>query len=84
MRTSLPVTDVENPITDEALIVFKTDLNGSRTYFNDQFASASPRPRSWLGVLRSEGGFHPAQFPLARRSTPRRRQPAWPSSRCRC
>ena len=37
MRTNLPVTDVEYPITDETLIVSKTDLKGKLSYFNDQF-----------------------------------------------
>ena len=41
MRTNLPVTDVEYPITDETLIVSKTDLKGKLTYFNDQFVDAS-------------------------------------------
>jgi len=41
MRTNLPVTNVEYPITDETLIVSKTDLKGKLTYFNDQFVDAS-------------------------------------------
>jgi aerotaxis receptor len=41
MRTNLPVTDVEHPITDETLIVSKTDTKGKLTYFNDQFVFAS-------------------------------------------
>jgi PAS domain S-box-containing protein len=41
MRTNLPVTDVEYPITDETIIVSKTDLKGRLTYFNDQFVDAS-------------------------------------------
>jgi aerotaxis receptor len=41
MRTNLPVTAVEYPITDETLIVSKTDLKGRLTYFNDQFVQAS-------------------------------------------
>ena len=41
MRTNLPVTNVEYPITDETLIVSKTDLKGKLTYFNDQFVAAS-------------------------------------------
>jgi len=41
MRTNLPVTDVEYPITDETLIVSKTDTKGRLTYFNDQFVHAS-------------------------------------------
>ncbi|MES2193872.1 MAG: methyl-accepting chemotaxis protein [Pseudomonadota bacterium] len=41
MRNNLPVTHVEYPITDETLIVSKTDLKGRLTYFNDQFVEAS-------------------------------------------
>lgn len=41
MRTNLPVTDVEYTITDETLIVSKTDIKGKLTYFNDQFVAAS-------------------------------------------
>ncbi|MGZ5875787.1 MAG: methyl-accepting chemotaxis protein [Bradyrhizobium sp.] len=41
MRTNLPVTNVEYPITDETLIVSKTDLKGKLIYFNDQFVAAS-------------------------------------------
>ncbi len=41
MRTNLPVTDVEYPITDQTLIVSKTDTKGKLTYFNDQFVDAS-------------------------------------------
>ncbi len=41
MRTNLPVTATEYPITDETLIVSKTDLKGKLTYFNDQFVQAS-------------------------------------------
>jgi PAS domain S-box-containing protein len=41
MRTNLPVTNVEYPITDETLIVSKTDLKGKLIYFNDQFVQAS-------------------------------------------
>ncbi len=41
MRSNLPVTHVEYPITDETLIVSKTDLKGKLTYFNDQFVDAS-------------------------------------------
>jgi PAS domain S-box-containing protein len=41
MRTNLPVTTVEYPITDETLIVSKTDAKGGLTYFNDQFVAAS-------------------------------------------
>ncbi len=41
MRTNLPVTNVEYPITDETLIVSKTDTKGKLTYFNQQFVDAS-------------------------------------------
>ncbi len=41
MRNNLPVTQVEYRITDETLIVSKTDLKGKLTYFNDQFVDAS-------------------------------------------
>jgi len=41
MRTNLPISDTEYPITDETLIVSKTDLKGKLTYFNDQFVQAS-------------------------------------------
>ncbi|GMP04085.1 MULTISPECIES: methyl-accepting chemotaxis protein [Bradyrhizobium] len=41
MRTNLPVSAVEYPITDETLIVSHTDTKGKLTYFNDQFVEAS-------------------------------------------
>jgi aerotaxis receptor len=41
MRTNMPITHIEYPITDEILIVSKTDLKGKLTYFNDQFVLAS-------------------------------------------
>jgi aerotaxis receptor len=41
MRKNLPVTNLEYPITDEMLIVSKTDPKGKLTYFNDQFIAAS-------------------------------------------
>lgn len=41
MRNNLPVTHAEYSITDETLIVSKTDLKGKQTYFNDQFVEAS-------------------------------------------
>ncbi|CAN5418244.1 hypothetical protein BH11PSE4_BH11PSE4_09330 [soil metagenome] len=41
MRTNLPVTTAEYPITDETLIVSKTDTKGKLTYFNQQFVAAS-------------------------------------------
>ncbi|MGA2999516.1 methyl-accepting chemotaxis protein [Bradyrhizobium sp.] len=41
MRSNLPVTQVEYPITDETLIVSRTDTKGRMTYFNDEFVDAS-------------------------------------------
>jgi aerotaxis receptor len=41
MRANLPVTTVEYPITDDAIIVSKTDLKGKLTYFNAAFVAAS-------------------------------------------
>jgi aerotaxis receptor len=41
MRTNLPVTTVEYPITDDTLIVSKTDTKGRLTYFNDDFVAVS-------------------------------------------
>ncbi|WP_257168424.1 methyl-accepting chemotaxis protein [Bradyrhizobium sp. SRS-191] len=41
MRKNLPVTTTEYPITDETLIVSRTDLKGRLTYFNDQFVDAA-------------------------------------------
>lgn len=41
MRTNLPVTSVEYPISDDTLIVSRTDLKGRITYFNDQFLEAA-------------------------------------------
>ena len=41
MRSNLPVTAVEYPITDTTLIVSRTDLKGRLTYFNDEFVQAS-------------------------------------------
>jgi len=41
MRTNLPVTTTEYPISDETLIVSRTDLKGKLTYFNDQFVAAA-------------------------------------------
>ena len=41
MRNNLPVTNVEYPITDDTLIVSRTDLKGKLTFFNDQFVDAS-------------------------------------------
>jgi aerotaxis receptor len=41
MRTNLPVTNVEYPLSDDTLIVSKTDLKGKLSYFNDQFVDAA-------------------------------------------
>src|SRR3954470_6393938 len=41
MRTNLPVTHTEYPITDSTLIVSKTDTKGRLTFFNDQFVDAA-------------------------------------------
>jgi methyl-accepting chemotaxis protein/aerotaxis receptor len=41
MRTNLPVTNVEYPLSDETLIVSKTDLKAKLSFFNDQFVAAS-------------------------------------------
>jgi aerotaxis receptor len=41
MRTNLPVTTVEYPITDATLIVSRTDPKGKLTHFNDEFVQAS-------------------------------------------
>jgi aerotaxis receptor len=48
MRTNLPVTTVEYPITDATLIVSRTDLKGRLTYFNDEFVQASGFPAAEL------------------------------------
>ena len=41
MRSNLPVSTVEYPITDDTLIVSRTDTKGRLTYFNDQFVAAA-------------------------------------------
>jgi aerotaxis receptor len=41
MRSNLPVTTVEYPITDATLIVSRTDTKGKLTYFNDEFVLAA-------------------------------------------
>jgi PAS domain S-box-containing protein len=41
MRMNLPVTTNEYPLSDDTLIVSKTDTKGKLTYFNDQFVAAS-------------------------------------------
>src|SRR3954465_4145454 len=41
MRKNLPVTDIEYPVSDETLIVSRTDLKGKLTYFNEDFLAAA-------------------------------------------
>ncbi|MDP1584996.1 MAG: methyl-accepting chemotaxis protein [Bradyrhizobium sp.] len=41
MRSNLPVTSVEYPITDATLIASRTDTKGRLTYFNEEFVLAS-------------------------------------------
>jgi methyl-accepting chemotaxis protein/aerotaxis receptor len=41
MRKNLPVTDVEYAVSDETLIVSRTDLKGKLSYFNDDFIAAA-------------------------------------------
>src|SRR5689334_13986621 len=41
MRTNLPVTTAEYALTDETIIVSKTDMKGKLTYFNEEFVAAS-------------------------------------------
>jgi aerotaxis receptor len=41
MRTNLPVTTVEYPVTDATLIVSRTDTKGRLISFNDEFVQAS-------------------------------------------
>ncbi len=41
MRKNLPVTDIEYPITDEMLIVSRTDTKGRLASFNDDFIAAA-------------------------------------------
>lgn len=41
MRRNLPVTDAEYPVTDETLIVSKTNLKGKLTYVNEDFIDAA-------------------------------------------
>jgi methyl-accepting chemotaxis protein/aerotaxis receptor len=41
LRKNFPVTGVEYPITEETLIVSRTDLKGKLTYFNKDFIAAS-------------------------------------------
>ncbi|MFH1340922.1 MAG: methyl-accepting chemotaxis protein [Pseudomonadota bacterium] len=41
MRSNLPVTSVEYPITDATLIASRTDTKGRLTYFNEEFVLAA-------------------------------------------
>ncbi|MGJ4887354.1 methyl-accepting chemotaxis protein [Bradyrhizobium sp. HKCCYLRH3099] len=41
MRKNLPVTNVEYPISDDTLIVSKTDTKGKLTFFNEDFVKAA-------------------------------------------
>ncbi|WBL80909.1 methyl-accepting chemotaxis protein [Bradyrhizobium xenonodulans] len=41
MRENLPVTQAEYPVSDETLIVSRTDLKGKLTYFNEDFLAAA-------------------------------------------
>jgi aerotaxis receptor len=41
MRKNLPITAIEYPITDETLIVSRTDTKGKITYFNEEFVAAA-------------------------------------------
>src|SRR6186713_1530703 len=41
MRKNLPVTDIEYPVSDETLIVSKTDPKGKLAYFNEDFLAAA-------------------------------------------
>jgi methyl-accepting chemotaxis protein/aerotaxis receptor len=41
MRKNFPVTDEEYPVSDETLIVSRTDLKGRLTYFNQDFIDAA-------------------------------------------
>ncbi len=41
MRKNLPVTEIEYPVSDETLIVSRTDLKGKIAYFNEDFVAAA-------------------------------------------
>ena len=41
MRKNFPVTDVEYPVSDETLIVSRTDLKGKLSFFNEDFLAAA-------------------------------------------
>jgi methyl-accepting chemotaxis protein/aerotaxis receptor len=41
MRKNFPVTEIEYPVSDETLIVSRTDLKGKIAYFNEDFIAAA-------------------------------------------
>lgn len=41
MRKNFPITEIEYPVSDETLIVSRTDLKGKLTYFNEDFLAAA-------------------------------------------
>jgi methyl-accepting chemotaxis protein/aerotaxis receptor len=41
MRKNFPITEIEYPVSDETLIVSRTDLKGKLTYFNEDFVAAA-------------------------------------------
>ncbi|MDA9505578.1 chemotaxis protein [Bradyrhizobium sp. CCBAU 11386] len=41
MRKNFPVTEIEYPVSDETLIVSRTDLKGKLAYFNEDFLAAA-------------------------------------------
>jgi methyl-accepting chemotaxis protein/aerotaxis receptor len=41
MRKNFPVTETEYPVSDETLIVSRTDLKGKLSYFNEDFIAAA-------------------------------------------
>ena len=41
MRKNFPVTENEHPVSDETLIVSRTDLKGKLSYFNEDFIAAA-------------------------------------------
>lgn len=41
MRKNLPITDTEYPVSEETLIVSRTDPKGKLTYFNEDFIAAA-------------------------------------------
>ncbi|BAL78274.1 methyl-accepting chemotaxis protein [Bradyrhizobium cosmicum] len=41
MRKNFPITEIEYPVSDETLIVSRTDLKGKIAYFNEDFVAAA-------------------------------------------